>query len=117
MATVTVYVTPDQTAPDGTPMYDLYKAGGAGYWQPGHGRYNTTWNLNIQVTGGVAPDAPITILAGSEGPDARIVGMHGNRIVRLRHSPYPYLEMHNSDISVAPSLYSYQLTRRLLRSE
>ncbi|XUU61914.1 hypothetical protein ACRAQ6_06520 [Erythrobacter sp. HA6-11] len=109
---VTVYVTPDQTAPDGTPMYDLYKAGGAGYWQPGHGRFNTTWNLNIQVTGGVAPDAPITILAGSEGPDARIVGMHGNRDIRLTHVPEPYVEGHNAPVTLVPSLYDYQVQQR-----
>ena len=109
---VTVHVTPDQTAPDGTPMYDLYKAGGAGYWLPGHGRYNTTWNLNVLVDGGVMPGEPVTIFAGSEGPDARIIGMHGNRPIRLMHKPAPYAEMLNEEVAGAPSLYDYQLQRR-----
>ena len=109
---MTVHVTPDRQADDGTAMYDLYKAGGAGYWLPGHGRYNTTWNLDIQVTGGVEPNQEIAIFAGSEGPDARIVGMHGNRQIRLLHTPTPYLEMLNQPVAAAPSLYDYQLEQR-----
>ena len=110
---VTVYVTPDGVAADGTPQVDLYRAGGAGYWQPGHGRYNTSWNLKVNVTGGVAPDGVIEVLAGSEGPDARIVGMHGNRTIRLNHKPAPYLELLNQEASGAPSLYGYQRQKRL----
>jgi hypothetical protein len=109
---VTVYVTPDQKNADGVPKYDLYKAGGAGYWLPGHGRYNTTWNLNVLVTGGVDPDGEIEIFAGSEGPDARIIGMHGNRTIRLSHKPTPYVEMLNQAVGAVPSLYAYQLAKR-----
>ena len=109
---VTVYVTPDQESRDGLPMYDLYKAGGAGYWQPGHGRYNTSWNVEINFTGTAAPASPVEVLAGSEGPDARIVGMHGNRPIRLNHKPSPYLEMLNQAVTAAPSLYAYQLQQR-----
>ena len=109
---VIVHVTPDQVSEDGTPMYDLYKAGGAGYWLPGHGRYNTTWNLNVIVDGGVKPGEEIVIVAGSEGPDARIVGMHGNRPIRLMHTPDPYLELMNEPVTGAPSLYDYQRGKR-----
>ncbi|WP_172970263.1 right-handed parallel beta-helix repeat-containing protein [Erythrobacter sp. THAF29] len=109
---VTVHVTPNRKAEDGMPLYDLYRAGGAGYWQPGHGRFNTTWNLNVIVSGEIAPGDPVTILAGSEGPDARIVGMHGNRPIRLTHSPDPYVEMHNREVEAAPSLYAFQLLKR-----
>ncbi|MHA7819860.1 MAG: right-handed parallel beta-helix repeat-containing protein [Erythrobacter sp.] len=112
---VTVHVTPDRVAEDGTPQYDLYKAGGAGYWQPGHGRYNTTWNLEIAVTGSVLPGEAIEIIAGSEGPDAIIVGMHGNRPIRLSHRPEPYLERHDSPVAAVPSLYAYQLRKRAMR--
>lgn len=110
---VTVHLTPDQVAEDGTPQFDLYKAGGAGYWQPGHARFNTTWNLNVMVDGGVAPGQPVTILAGSEGPDARIIGMHGNRPLRLVHKPQPLAEWLNKSVVGAPSLYDYQLQQRL----
>ncbi|WP_161782171.1 hypothetical protein [Erythrobacter longus] len=109
---VTVHVTPDQTAEDGVPRYDLYKAGGAGYWQPGHGRYNTTWNLKVNFTGGASAAQEVEILAGSEGPDARIVGMHGNRPIGLNHKPAPYVELLNSPVTLAPSLYAYQLSQR-----
>lgn len=108
----TVHVTPDQTAADGTPMYDLYKAGGAGYWLPGHGRYNTAWNVNVVVESGVEPGGEIVILAGSEGPDARVIGMHGNRQIRLEHTPEPYVEWMNRPLSTVPSLYAYQLSQR-----
>lgn len=109
---VTLHVTPDKKAVDGTPLYDLYKAGGAGYWLPGHGRFNTAWNVNIVVEGGVEPDGEIVILGGSEGPDARIVGMHGNRKIRLDHSPEPYLEGLNQPVEMIPSLYAYQHSQR-----
>ncbi len=109
---VTVHVTPDRKASDGTPMYDLYKAGGAGYWLPGHGRYNTAWNVNVVVASGVEPGGEIVILAGSEGPDARIVGMHGNRTIRLDHTPEPYVENFNQAVENVPSLYAYQLSQR-----
>ncbi|WP_185960258.1 glycosyl hydrolase family 28-related protein [Erythrobacter insulae] len=109
---VTVHVTPDRKADDGTPMYDLYKAGGAGYWLPGHGRYNTAWNVNVLVANGVEPGGEIVILGASEGPDARIVGMHGNRKIRLDHTPEPYLEWLNRPVEGIPSLYAYQLHQR-----
>lgn len=108
-----VHVTPNRVADDGSPLYDLYKAGGAGYWQPGHGRYNTTWNLKVLLTGKVAPDEEVVILAGSEGPDARIIGMHGNRPIRLDHRPSPYVESHGEAVEAAPSLYRYQLRQRM----
>lgn len=109
---VRLHVIPDQRAADGAPMYDLYKAGGAGYWLPGHGRYNTAWNVNIVVDGGVAPGDEIVILGGSEGPDARIVGMHGNRKIRLEHTPKPYLEWLGRPVLAVPSLYAHQLSQR-----
>ncbi|MBV7259789.1 glycosyl hydrolase family 28-related protein [Erythrobacter crassostreae] len=109
---VTVHLTPDQTSEDGNPLYDLYKAGGAGYWQPGHGRYNTAWNVKVIVEGGVAPDEQVVILGGSEGPDARVIGMHGNREIVLDHRPEPYVESMNAKVTAVPSLYEYQLNQR-----
>lgn len=110
---VTVHITPDQTREDGLPMYDLYKAGGAGYWLPGHGRFNTAWNTKVLVTGGVAPGKPVVILGASEGPEARNVGLHGNRPLMLDHTPAPYLESLGSRVETVPSLYAYQRARRL----
>ena len=110
---VTVHITPDQTSADGHPMYDLYKAGGAGYWLPGHGRFNTAWNTQVIVEGGAAPDQPVVILGASEGPEARNVGLHGNRILVLDHTPAPYVESLNSRVDTVPSLYAYQRALRM----
>lgn len=100
---------------DGKPMYDLYKAGGAGYWKPGHARYNTTWNLNIIVDSGAAPDETVTIFAGSEGPDARVIGMHGNRQLKLDFVPAPHVEHMNQALDTAPSLYGWQRRQRITK--
>ncbi len=109
---ITVHVVADQTTDDGKPMYDLFKAGGAGYWNPGHGRYNTTWNLQVIVKGNVPPDSPLVLFAGSEGPDARLVSVYGNRDIELDFTPEPYLEMLNQEIQTVPSLYDYQRLKR-----
>jgi hypothetical protein len=111
---VTVHIRPDRVSADGLPEYDLYKGGGAPYWQPGHGQYNTTWNLNVVVSGPVEPGETISILGGSEGPNARIVGMHGNRPIRLSYTPEPYVEALNKQLTQVPSLYDYQLARRTM---
>nr|WP_298894711.1 right-handed parallel beta-helix repeat-containing protein [uncultured Altererythrobacter sp.] len=110
---VTVHVKPDGIAIDGTPSYDLYRSGGAGYWRPGHGRYNTAWNVKVLVASGVAPEGEIVILGTSEGPDARVIGMHGNRKIRLDHTPEPYLEWLNRPVLAIPSLYAHQLSQRI----
>lgn len=109
---ITLHITPDQKAPDGAPMYDLYKAGGAGYWKPGHARFSTQWNVQVLVDGGASPGEEVVIYGGSEGPDARIVGMHGNRPLRLDYRPMPYIEFMNEPVAVVPSLYEYQKVRR-----
>ncbi len=109
---LTVHITPDRMTDDGKHLYDLYRAGGAPYWLPGHGKYNTTWNLNVVVDSGVAPEDPVVIYAGSEGPDARIVGMHGNRPLELFHKPTPYTEMMGEPVRAVPSLYYWQLLQR-----
>lgn len=113
---VTVHITPDQTRADGLAMYDLYKAGGAGYWVPGHGRYNTAWNTQIIVEGGVSADQPVVILGASEGPEARNIGLHGNRELVLDHRPAPYVEGLNQRVDMVPSLYAYQRAQRMLRA-
>ena len=48
-----------------------------------------------------------------EGPDARVVGISGNREFSVDYRPKPYVEMINSAVGAAPSLYDWQLARRL----
>ncbi|RJY09902.1 hypothetical protein [Aurantiacibacter aquimixticola] len=109
---VSVHVRPDSETDTGVPSYDLFRAGGAGYWKPGHGRYNTIWNLEVIALGGVAPDQPFRILEASGGPDARVIGMAGNRELLLDYTPAPYTEDLNARQVNVPSLYDYQLSRR-----
>ena len=93
-----------------TPVFD---GSGAGYWQPGHGGFNTTWNLRVLITGGAYADEAVTVQGLDEGPMARIVGLHGNRTFALDYRPAPYVEMLNQRLESVPSLYDYQRKRRL----
>jgi hypothetical protein len=95
------------------PIAVAFDGSGAGYWQPGHGGFNTTWNLRILITGGAPPDEVVTILGLDEGPMARIVGLHGNRNFQLNYLPEPYVEQLNIELLGVPSLYDYQRARRL----
>lgn len=107
---VTLHMPADKSE-DG-PVAVVFDGSGAGYWQPGHGGFNTTWNLRVLITGGAAPDEVVTIQGLAEGPMARIVGLHGNRKFRLDYRPAPYVEGLNSELRAAPSLYNYQREQR-----
>jgi hypothetical protein len=91
----------------------VFDGSGAGYWQPGHGGFNTTWNLRVLVSGGAAPGEEVSILGLDEGPMARIVGLHGNRRFSLDYRPAPYVEGLNQELRAAPSLYDYQRRKRI----
>ena len=108
---VTVHAAAQQG--DGTKAIALYDGSGAGYWQPGHGGYNTTWNLNVLVTGGARPDERVTLQGLDEGPMALIVGVHGNREFELDYRPKPLVSVINARINHIPSLYNYQLSQRI----
>ena len=95
------------------PVVEVFDGSGAGYWQPGHGGFNTTWNLRVLVTGGAYADEVVTVQGLDEGPMARIVGLHGNREFKLDYRPAPYVEMLNEALESAPSLYDYQRHQRL----
>ena len=95
------------------PYVPVFDGSGAGYWQPGHGAFNTTWNLRVLVTGGAFADELITVQGLDEGPMARIIGLHGNRHFRLDYRPVPYVERLNSELKYIPSLYDFQKAQRL----
>ena len=101
------------TASEDGPVAVVFDGSGAGYWQPGHGAFNTTWNLRVLINGGAYSDESVTILGTDEGPMARIIGLHGNRAFELDYRPRPYVEMLNVALSTVPSLYDYQLRKRL----
>ena len=95
------------------PVVPVFDGSGAGYWQPGHGGFNTTWNLRVLVTGGAYADEVVTVQGLDEGPMARIVGLHGNREFKLDYRPAPYVERLNEPLESVPSLYDYQRYQRL----
>ena len=88
---------------DDGPVVPVFDGSGAGYWQPGHGGFNTTWNLRVLITGGAYADEVVTVQGLDEGPMARIVGLHGNRKFKLDYRPTPYVEMLNEPLESAPS--------------
>lgn len=93
--------------------YPIWDGSGAGYWQPGHGRYNTTWNLKVNVMSGADRTETVSLQGLAEGPDARLVGISGNRNFDVKYVPMPYVEGLNRTMEDVPSLYDYQLQKRL----
>lgn len=94
------------------PYFPIWNGSGAGYWQPGHGRYNTTWNLKVNILGGADRLETVELRGIAEGPDARLVGISGNRAFGIKYLPTPYLERLNAPMTDIPSLYDYQLSQR-----
>lgn len=98
---------------DGKKVIAIYDGSGAGYWQPGHGGYNTTWNLKILVSGGAHPGDKVMLKGIDEGPMAIIVGIHGNRDFEIDYRPKPLISVLNTRVTEIPSLYDHQLSKRL----
>ncbi len=94
------------------PVVPAFAGSGAGYWQPGHGSFNTTWNLRVVISGGAYSDEIVTVQGLDEGPMARIIGLHGNRTFKLDYRPEPYVELLNQAVAAVPSLYDYQKKQR-----
>lgn len=106
---VTLHVDADRR--DGQPFYSVWDGSGAGYWQPGHGRFNTTWNLNIIVESGASRDETVRLEGLAEGPSAFIIGVHGNRDFDVDYRPAPSVLDANERAEVE-SLYDWQLAQR-----
>ena len=102
----------DAARDEGGAYYPIWDGSGAGYWQPGHGRYSTTWNLKVNVRSGAERDETVELRGLAEGPDARIIGVSGNRNFDVDYRPAPYLERVNGSMDDVPSLYDYQLQQR-----
>jgi len=105
---VTFHITPKEK--DGQLTFPIWDGSGAGYWQPGHGAFNTTWNLRLMMN--EAPEGTVLLEGLAEGPNARIVGISGNGDFEIDYRPQPYTEFINQPVTGAPSLYRYQLAKR-----
>ena len=107
---ITVFISAKRD--DDGPFYKLWDGSGAPYWQPGHGRFNTTWNMRVVVEDGARRNETVRLLGLAEGPDARLVGIRGNRSFDVEYLPKPYIEALNTTPRFR-SLYDWQLQNRL----
>lgn len=105
---ITVHFSADQKK-----SYALFGGGGADYWKPSHGPYSTFWNLNVQVSNPEEITKPVVLYGMKDGPFARIIGVNGNTKFEVKYEPEPYIEFVNTSMEKIPSLYEYQLQRRL----
>ena len=92
--------------------YPLFAGGGASYWKPSHGAYSTFWNITVAISGNNL-NVPIELNGMEEGPFARIIGINGNRNFTVKYGPDSYIEFVNQSMEKIPSLYNYQLKKRL----
>lgn len=103
-----VHLTPNEDR-----SYPLFEGGGAGYWKPSHGAYSTFWNTNVNVLGGLEKRGKIILNGMNDGPYARVIGVFGNNDFEVVYEPMAYVEFVNMPLNKTPSLYRYQLKRRL----
>ncbi len=97
---------------NGSDSYGLFAEGGAGYWKPSHGAYNTFWNIEVHFLDGLNRKDEVILNGMNNGPNARLIGVHGNLPVRIQYGPDAYIEMTNEPLTFVPSLYNYQLEKR-----
>ncbi len=110
---VTVHIKPELH--DGEYKADIFRSGGAKYWLPQHGLFNTIWNLNLVVDETVPQGGSVDLFTWDKnfyGPGAQLIGVHANRPITLSYRPQPYVESLNSQLTEVPSLYDYQLAQR-----
>lgn len=93
--------------------YPLFAGGGAGYWKPSHGAYSTFWNIDVQVTNKQEKTGSVLLNGMLDGPHANLIGIHGNKVFEIKYEPKSYIELLNISLDKIPSLYTYQLHKRL----
>lgn len=98
---------------DGSNSYPLFAGGGAGYWKPSHGAFNTFWNIEVHFLDGLRQDRNILLDGMKDGPSARLIGVHANMPLTIKYGPNAYLEWVNQKVTWVPSLYDYQLKQRM----
>ena len=104
-----------KTKPDRS--YPLFAGGGAGYWKPSHGSFSTFWNIDVNFLDGLNSSAQIELNGMKDGPFARLVGIKANHNLLISYEPHAYLERINQTVEDVPSLYRYQLEKRLAQRE
>jgi len=98
---------------DGKKQYPLFAGGGAGYWKPSHGSFSTFWNIKVHFLDGLEDRTPVLLNGMKDGTNARLVGVYANKPITVSYEPNAYTEWLNKEIKEIPSLYRYQLDKRL----
>jgi hypothetical protein len=97
-----------------SPDFHLFKHGGAGYWKPTHGKYNTFWNIAINFDFDKPEIDTVVVKGVNDGPSAYLVGLYSNDFqIRLEYGPNAYFESINQPPISVKSLYEYQFNQRL----
>jgi hypothetical protein len=89
---------------------NLFEHGGADYWGPTHGAFNTFWNVHIDFVGR-ASTSPMSLGAVDDAGPARIVGLVANAPLDFRYAG-AYVEGTGRAGIAVPSLYDHQLAAR-----
>jgi hypothetical protein len=92
--------------------YPLFAGGGAKYWKPSHGGFNTFWNINVHFNNGHDSKEAVLLNGMKDGVAARLIGVRGNLPISIEYGPNPYIEASNKVLAY-DSLYDYQLAKRL----
>ncbi|MEA2068505.1 MAG: glycosyl hydrolase family 28-related protein [Verrucomicrobiota bacterium] len=91
---------------------NLFENSGAKYWMPAAGAYNTFWNLSVKNRLDTHDKATLGGL-GARAWHGRLIGIHGDKEINLDYDPSAYIEGTNRKDLAVPSLYEYQLRKRL----
>ncbi len=98
---------------NGNSEYPLFAGGGAPYWKPSHGSFSTFWNIEVHFLDGLEDTASILLNGMEDGTQARVIGVHGNKPITIKYGPDAWIEQTNRKVEYIPSLYRYQLEKRL----
>lgn len=97
------------------PGFALFRHGGGSEFFPLCGAFNTFWNIRLHFPQPAKLDPPVEILGSTlPAPEARLVGLSGNVPIEIkRYGPDPYMEGIGRPGIAVPSLYEYQLNKRM----
>ncbi len=91
----------------------LFEHGGADYWGPTHGAFNTFWNITLRFADPSLVQQPLLLSGVDDAGPARIVGLNANVPLVLHYAGAYQEGVGRADIAV-PSLYELQLAERRL---
>jgi len=104
----------DVTIFEDNPERTFIYPGGDGYWAPTHGAFSTFWNIQVHFLFPKPASQPAIKIQGIQnGASSRVVGLTANYPIALAWEFGPYIEGLNRPGIAVPSLYDYQLNRRI----